>query len=132
RRPLQAAGDQRLRSRAMTIQQCAALISIACSMLAIMATGWLIWQVNYVHRKRGRREVERTLAGRGETLVALKDVPFFSPLPKTGLSANVIFEVRARTAAGDERTYQWAYQPRLFPWESEGLKRLAHGIWIPA
>ncbi|HEY2357850.1 MAG TPA: hypothetical protein VGH86_10400 [Phenylobacterium sp.] len=116
----------------MTIQQFAPLISIACSMLAIAATGWMIWRVKYAYRRRGRREVERMLAGLGEALVALKDVPFSSPLPKTGLSANVIFEVRARTGAGDERTYQWAYEPRLFPWQSEGLKRLAHGIWIPA
>ena len=116
----------------MTTQHFAPLISIACSTLAIAASGWMIWRVRYAHRKRGRQEVERMLASRGETLVALKDVPFSSPLPKTGLSANVIFEVRARTGDGDERTYQWAYEPRVFPWESEGLKRLTHGIWIPA
>ena len=116
----------------MAVQQFAPLISIACSMLAIAATGWMIWRVKYAHRKRGRREVERMLAGRGDTLVALKDVPFSSPLPKTGLSTNVIFEVRARAGDGVERTYQWAYEPRLFPWGTAGLKRLAHGIWIPA
>jgi hypothetical protein len=116
----------------MTIHPFSPLISIAFSSLASACSGLSIWRVKFAYRKRGRREVERMLASRGETLVAIKDMPFSSPLPKTGLTTNVIFEVRARTGDGDERTYQWAYEPRVFPWQSEGVKRLAHGIWIPA
>ena len=76
--------------------------------------------------------LSRSLASRGETLVAVKDLPFGSLPTATGLSSLVVFEVRARTRDGDERAYEWAYEPRVFPWQSEGLKRLAHGIWIPA
>jgi hypothetical protein len=88
--------------------------------------------VKFAYRKRGRREVERMLASRGETLVALRNLPYGSLPTTTGLTSIVIFEVRARTGDGDERTYQWAYEPRVFPWQTAGLKRLAHGIWIPA
>jgi hypothetical protein len=116
----------------MTIPPYSPVISVAFSMLAIVASGLSIWRMKYAYRAHGRREVGRVLASRGETLVAIRDLPFTTPLPKTGLSAIVIFEVRARTSNGDERTYQWAYEPRVFPWQSAGLKRLAHGIWIPA
>jgi hypothetical protein len=117
----------------MTLHQFAPVVPvILSSLVAVAASGWSVWRVKFAYRRRGRREIERMLASRGETLVALKDLPFSSPLPKTGLTTNVIFEVRARTADGDERTCQWAYEARVFPWETAGLKRLAHGVWIPA
>ena len=118
----------------MTLHQFAPILPVAITSLgAVACSGWIIWRVKYAYRARGRREVERMLADRGETLVALKDLPFSSLQVTTGLSTSppVIFEVRARTSNGDERTYEWAYEPRGFPWQSEGVKRLAHGIWIP-
>jgi hypothetical protein len=115
----------------MTIHQFAPNIPVALSsLLAVVASGWSLWRVKYAYRARGRREVERMLASRGEILVDIKDLPLSSPLPKTGLSTIVIFEVRARTSDGDERICEWAYEPRVFPWQTEGIKRLAHGIWI--
>jgi hypothetical protein len=119
----------------MTLHQFAPILPVAlCSAFAIACSGWTVWRVKFAYRARGRREVEHRLAERGETLVALKETPFSAMTATTGLSTSppVIFEVRARTADGDERTYQWAYEPRVFPWQTEGLKRLAHGIWIPA
>jgi hypothetical protein len=65
-------------------------------------------------------------------LIAIEEAPHSAFFETAGLSAVVIFEVRARAAEGDERIYQWAYAPRTFPWETERLQRLAHGIWIPA
>ena len=116
----------------MTVHPFSPLISVAFSALAIVLSSWNLWRVKFAYRRRGRREVERMLASRGETLVAIKDLPYGALPTTTGLNSIVIFEVRARTRDGDERTYQWAYEPRVFPWQSEGLKRLAHGIWIPA
>jgi len=46
------------------------------------------------------------------------------------LSSTAVFHVVTRTADGSERTYEWAYEPRTFPWQSDGLKRCAHGVWI--
>jgi hypothetical protein len=119
----------------MTLHQFAPIIPVAvCSALAVLCSGWLIWRVKFADRARGRREVERMLAGRGEALVAIKNLPFGLSQVTIGLSTSppVIFEVRARTSDGDERAYQWAYEARVFPWQTAGLKRLAHGIWIPA
>jgi hypothetical protein len=117
----------------VTLHQFAPIVPVAfTSALAIACSAWSIWRVKFAYRARGRREVERLLASRGETLVALKNLPYGSLPVTTGLSTIVIFEVLARTREGGERTYQWAYEPRVFPWQTEGLKRLAHGIWIPA
>jgi hypothetical protein len=117
----------------MTMPQVAPNVVVAlCSALAVAASGWSVWQAKYAYRARGRREVERRLASQGETLVGIEDVPFRDLAVKTGLSSTVVFKVAARTADGDERAYQWAYEPRIFPWQSDGLKRLAHGIWIAA
>ena len=117
----------------MTLHQFAPILPVAlCSLAAMALSAWNVWRIKYAHRARGRQAVERMLEARGETLVDLCDVPY-SQLPvKTGLSTTVVFAVRARTVDGDERTYQWAYEPRVFPWQSEAVKRLAHGIWIPA
>ncbi len=117
----------------MTLHQFAPIIPVAIASLgAVACSGWIVWRLKYAYRARGRREVERMLASRGETLVAIRDRPFGLLQVTTGLSTSppVIFDVRARTADGDERTYQWAYEPRVFPWQTEGLKRCAHGIWI--
>jgi hypothetical protein len=117
----------------MTLHQFAPIIPAVCSTLAVACSGWTIWRVKCAYRARGRREVERMLADRGETLVALQNRPFSSLQATTGLSTSPpVIEVRARTVDGDEHTYEWAYEARVFPWQTAGLKRLAHGIWIPA
>lgn len=116
----------------MTIHHFSPLVSMACSLVAVVMSGWSVWRVKFAYRKRGRRAVERLIAARGETLVAIKEAPPSALRATAGLSAAVIFEVRARTAQGDERTYHWGYAPRVFPWQTEGVQRLAHGIWIPA
>jgi len=116
----------------MTLHPFSPYIPAAISLAVIGLSSWNFWRIRFAYRARGRREVERLLASRGETLVAIRDLPFGEITEKSGLSTTVVFEVRARAADGDERTYQWAYEPRVFPWQTEGLKRLAHGIWIPA
>lgn len=117
----------------MTLHQFGPIVPVAvCSALAIVASGWNVWRIKFAYRARGRREVERVLASRGETLVGIEDVPFRDLAVRTGLTSFIAFEVRARTADGGEHAYKWAYEPRVFPWETAGLKRLAHGIWIPA
>ena len=117
----------------MTLHQFGPIVPVAvCSALAIAASGWNVWRVKFAYRARGRREVERMLASRGETLVAIEDVPFSRSAgedrPLTPL------DLRGSRPHGRRRRarLQWAYEPRVFPWETEGLKRLAHGIWIPA
>jgi hypothetical protein len=116
----------------MSFHQSALLTSYAASLLVIAVSIWRFWWIRHAYRARGRRAVERVLTNRGETLVDLRDLAFSEIPVRTGLSSTVAFEVRARTAGGDERTYRWAYEPRVFPWQSEAVKRLAHGIWIPA
>ncbi|MFL5298539.1 MAG: hypothetical protein ACJ798_19340 [Phenylobacterium sp.] len=117
----------------MTLHQFAPIFPVAIAMaIAVGASGWSVWHVNFAYRARGRRAVERMLESRGETLLALRKLPFREAPVRTGLTSLVVFEVRARTADGEERAYEWAYEPRIFPWQTEGLKRLAHGIWIAA
>jgi hypothetical protein len=117
----------------MTLHQLGPFVPIATLPLLSALAIWSAWRIRAVYRKRGRRVVERLLTSRGETLVAIKEVRLSALSATAGLSAAVIFEVRARTAEGDERTYQWAYAPRgVFPWQTEGVQRLAHGIWIAA
>jgi hypothetical protein len=91
---------------------------------------WSTLRMRAVYRKRGRQLVERMLASRGETVVAIKDLPFSSLPVGTGLSSTLIFRVLARNPNGEEQAYEWAYEPRVFPWQTDGLKRCAHGIWI--
>jgi hypothetical protein len=116
----------------MTLTQIAALFPLAIAPLFGGLAIWSAWRTRAAYRKRGRQAVERLLTSRGETLVAIKDVPLSALRETAGLAAAAIFEVRARTAEGDERTYQWGYAPRIFPWQTEGVQRLAHGIWIAA
>ena len=116
----------------MTLAQFGPLFPAVLTPLFIAVGGWNMWRLKRLYRARGRRAVEQRLATRGETLVAIKEVRRSAFFETAGLSATAIFEVRARTAGGDERTYQWAYRPRVLPWQTEGLQRLAHGIWIPA
>jgi hypothetical protein len=115
----------------MTPHPSFALFQVAFILIMVLS-GWNLWRIRRVHRARGRQAVDSLLANRGETLVALRELKV-SALPTiTGLSSTVAFEVTARSRDGAEHTYQWAYEPRVFPWQTEGLKRLAHGIWIPA
>jgi hypothetical protein len=101
--------------------------------VAPLVSGLAIWsalRIRAAHRKRGRRQVEQAVARRGETLVAIENLPFSALRLTPGLTSTMIFRVLARGPNGDQRTYEWAYEPRVFPWQSEGLKRCAHGIWI--
>jgi len=116
----------------VTLHQFGPWIPAAIAPLLIALSGWNLWRLKYAWRARGRREVERKLADRGETPVAVRELPIGAMQATPGLSAGAIFQVTARTAHGAEQTYEWAYEPRIFPWQTEGLKRLAHGIWIPA
>jgi hypothetical protein len=116
----------------MTLHPFGPWIPAAISPLIIALSGWNFWRVKHAYRVRGRREVQRKLADRGETLIAIRDLPIGVMQATPGLSTTVAFQVTARTAEGAEQTYEWAYEPRIFPWQTEGLKRLAHGIWIPA
>ena len=117
----------------MTFHQVGPFILVATALVSALSI-WNTWRLKYAYRARGRQMVDRLLTTRGETLVAINDVPLSSFHEKAGLSAAAaaIFEVHARTAEGDERTYRWAYAPRIFPWQTEGVQRLAHGIWIAA
>ncbi|MBS0362278.1 MAG: hypothetical protein JSR98_12940, partial [Proteobacteria bacterium] len=55
--------------------------------------------------------------------------PFFgSAWGSAGLTAgSIVHRVVSRTAAGEERVREWAYDPST----PGGLKTFAHGIWIP-
>ena len=86
----------------MTFHPYSPFIPPAISLLAIALTGWNLWRIRYAHRAHGRRAVEQILTRRGETLVALRDVPFNHVRVRTGLSSTVVFAVRARTPDGDE------------------------------
>jgi hypothetical protein len=114
------------------LHQFAPLLPLAVAPLFSGLAIWSALRMRAVHRKRGRQQVERLLASRGEALVAIKTVRISPFRPTAGLSAAEIFEVHARRADGEEQVYEWAYEPRVFPWQTEGLKRLAHGIWIAA
>jgi hypothetical protein len=100
------------------------------SLTAIALSSWAIWRTQRGLSRRGRHNVEQVLQSRGETLVALKALPLNAVATTTGLSNGVVFQVTAKAADGARRTYKWAYETKLFPWQSEGLKRCAHGIWI--
>jgi hypothetical protein len=100
------------------------------SLTAIALSTWAIWRTRRGLSRRGRRQVEQMLQSRGETLVALKTLPLNAVATTTGLSNSVVFQVTAEATDGARRTYRWAYETKLFPWQSEGLKRCAHGIWI--
>jgi hypothetical protein len=113
----------------MPLAQIAPLFPSIVALLGGLGIGSALW-LRAVHRKRGRRLIERRLASRGETLVAIKTLPFTSLPIGTGLSSTLIFRILARKPDGEEQTYEWAYEPRVFPWQTDGLKRCAHGIWI--
>jgi hypothetical protein len=104
----------------------------ALSLLAAALSGWSLWRVKFAYRARGRQAVERLLSNRGEALVAIEELPVSVLRSTSGLCGVVIFQVVARTPDGAEQTYEWAYAPGVFPWETEGIQRLAHGVWIAA
>jgi|GEM_PF-6535086 len=109
-----------------------ASLSVACSTLVIALSGWNLWRIKFAHRARGRRAVERLLSDRGEVLVAIKELPISALRSTSGFAGAVVFQVVGRDPDGAEQTYEWAYAPRIFPWQTECVQRLAHGIWIPA
>ena len=113
----------------MPLAQIAPWLPSLVALLGGLAIWGVLW-LRAVHRKRGRQRVEHMLGSRGETLVAIKTLPFSSLPIGTGLTSTLIYRVVARKPNGEEQTYEWAYEPRVFPWQTDGLKRCAHGIWI--
>jgi hypothetical protein len=114
----------------MTLHQFGPFIPLAITPLVIGLSIWVGVAVRFAYRTRALQAVLRKLASRGETLVAIRDLKVSKLTTTTGLLSNDVFEVVARTPEGGEQIYEWAYEPRVFPWQSEGVKRLAHGIWI--
>ena len=107
-------------------------VSMLASLVAIAAG---LWPALYVVRSRrnGRKAVERELARRGERPVQIKPVPLWAIHDRAGLTGSAVFDVDARTADGQPRAYRWAYDPGLITaGGAVRLKRLEHGIWIPA
>jgi hypothetical protein len=85
-------------------------------------------------RASGRRAVEAELKRLGEHTVSIENVPSRELAYRAGLVSACVFRVAARARDGSARTHLWAYEPGLAArfGGPGGLKRLAHGIWIPA
>jgi hypothetical protein len=102
---------------------------------AISISALLIgWRMVLAQRARARRAIEARLAALGETPVEITNRPRYGSWWGTsGLTGGaVLYRIVARTAAGELRTYEWAYD--LVPGRglrAGGLKTFAHGIWIP-
>jgi hypothetical protein len=105
-----------------------AIIAPLISGLAI----WSVFGVRAVQRAAGRKAVEAELARLGERAVAIEDAALHG-LPTAGLVAGHVFRVDACDAKGAAITHLWAYEPgQIRTQRPQKLKRLAHGIWIPA
>ena len=106
----------------------AVVVSEIGSLAAVAAALGSMWLIS-LRRRQGRRVIEARLAGLGETVVEISNGPFYSAAwGRAGLTAGaIIHRVVSRTAAGEERVREWAYDPTA----SGGLKTFAHGIWIP-
>ncbi|THD61596.1 hypothetical protein [Phenylobacterium sp.] len=103
-------------------------VSMAASLIAVLAATSSIWSLA-LRRRQGRKAIEARLAGLGETVVEISNKPFYRAAWGTaGLTAGaVIHRIVSRTAVGEERVREWAFDPAA----SGGLKTFAHGIWIP-
>jgi len=111
----------------------APVIPILVASLTAPIVIWSNLYVQWTQRARGRRAVEAELARRGETALSIETVPVHRLPDRAGLCAIHAFRIEARTADGATTTHLWAYEPGLFTnRRAAGLKRLAHGIWIPA
>lgn len=106
---------------AINLSEIASLTAFAAGMVSI-------WGVS-VRRNRGRKVIEARLASLGETPVEISSKPFCSAAWGTaGLTAGaIVHRVISRTATGEERVREWAYDPTV----TGGLKSFSHGIWIP-
>ena len=104
------------------------IASELASLTAVVASLSSIWLISS-RRKRGRKVIEARLARLGETVVEISNKPFHGASWGTaGLAGgSIIHRVVSRTAAGEERVREWAYDPTA----AGGLKTFAHGIWIP-
>jgi len=104
------------------------VVSELASLTAIIASLSSILFIT-ARRRQGRKVIEARLAGLGETVVEISNKPFFGASWGTaGLTGgSIIHRIVSRTAAGEERVREWAYDPTA----AGGLKTFAHGIWIP-
>jgi len=84
-------------------------------------------------RAAGRRAVQAELKRLGERAVSIENLPLHKVVDRAGLTSGCVFRVVARAADGAAVSHLWAYEPGLIKATgTPGLKRLAHGIWIPA
>lgn len=104
------------------------LMATMASQIAIWGGLFAVWAGQ---RASGRRAVEAELRRLGERAVTIEAVPLREIADRAGLLSLHVFRVTARARDGATRTYLWAYEPGPAT-GSRGLKRLAHGIWIPA
>jgi hypothetical protein len=108
------------------------------TLVALLASQIVIWSCFFAaraaQRANGRRAVEAELKRLGETAATVETVPLPALAGGAGLSGGcVFFQVASRAADGAARSHLWAYESGLISLRSPGgLKRLAHGIWIPA
>ncbi len=112
------------------------LMSALPFLIAPLASGFVIWSglcVRAVQRAHGRRAIEAELSRLGETALRIDHVPLHTLVDKAGLSGAHVFRVAARAPDGSAKEHLWAYEPGLIKaTRPDRLKRLAHGIWIPA
>jgi hypothetical protein len=107
------------------------LIVTLVTPIAIWGGMFAVWAEQ---RANGRRAVEAELRRLRERAVSIESVPLRKLADRAGLVSACVFRVAARARDGSARTHLWAYEPGLparFGGPG-GLKRLAHGIWIPA
>ena len=110
------------------MQIAAIFVSELASATAVLASLSLIWFMA-ARRRRGRKVIAARLSGLGETVLEISNRPFHGASWGTaGLTGgSIIYRLVSRTAAGEERVREWAYDPTA----AGGLKTFAHGIWIP-
>jgi len=103
------------------VSELASLAAVAASMSSV----WAIW----MRRKQARKVIEARLSGLEETVVEISNNPGHRASWETaGLTGGaIVHRVVSRTADGEERVREWAYDPMA----AGGLKTFAHGIWIP-
>lgn len=99
-----------------------------CSLVAVFAALTPLW-ISRIRRTRARQVIEARFLGLGETVVEISHKPFYGASWGTAglVGGATIHRVVSRTAAGEERVREWAYDPTA----AGGLKTFAHGIWIP-
>jgi len=112
----------------------AAALPILFASLTIPIAIWTsLFAVWHAQRVNGRRTVEAELKRLGERAVSIENVPLRELTDRAGLTGLCVFRVAARARDGSATTHLWAYEPGLAArfGGPGGLKRLAHGLWIP-